>query len=217
MTRPLAAWLGAALSLVSGSAAAAAVALVTAVSGPVAREPAGGEAAAGLEAFVRLNEGDRLSLGRDARVQILFFDGGRQENWRGAGVLRVEAAAAARLEGDLKAESRVLPVAMVRQIAKTPPSDGAVAEPKVRTRSMPSGGTLESIEKNYSELRKQADPADRNPEIYLLAGYFELKEFDKIDVILKQLADDKAADPEIRMLKSLYTRAIRNARSAAAK
>jgi pentatricopeptide repeat protein len=80
---------------------------------------------------------------------------------------------------------------------------------------VPSGGTLESLEKNYAELRQKTDAADRNPELYLLAGYFELREFERVERLLRQMSEKSPNDAELRMLNALYARAIGNARMAA--
>ena len=79
---------------------------------------------------------------------------------------------------------------------------------------MPSGGTLESIERNYADLRQKADPGDRNPELYLLSGYFELREYERLERLLAQLGEKAPNDLELRTLKALYARAINNARTA---
>jgi len=109
---------------------------------------------------------------------------------------------------------KTLPAILVKQLSKTPSPDGNVKAGMIRMRSMPSGGTLESLERNYADLRKQADAGDRNPELYLLAGYFELHEYDKLDALLRDLGEKAPADQEIKALTALYKRAVNNARMA---
>ena len=206
-------WIGALLFLLSAGAWAVEVGLVTAVSGGV-RLQEETSAAGELKAFVKLREGDRLTLQGGSRLQIVFFDGGRQETWQGAGALEVGSMSSKVVKGGLQPEVRTLPTILVKQLSKTPSPDGAVKTGMIRMRSMPSGGTLESAEKNYADLRRDSAAGDRTPELYLLASYFELREFDKLQGLLRQLGEKDTKDPEISRLTALYGRAMSDAKSA---
>jgi hypothetical protein len=148
----------------SAAAWGAEVGLVTSITGRVLLQEE--KAASELKPFVKLRAGDRLTLEGAARLQVVYFDGGRQETWQGAGQLEIGARAGNALKGGLQPEVKVLPAILVKQLSKTPSADDGVKAGMVRMRSMPTGGTLESLEKNYAELRKQADAADHNPELY---------------------------------------------------
>lgn len=189
------------------------VALVTALSGAVRLQAATGQDTA-LQAFVKLQQGDRLRFNEQARVQLVLLHSGREEVWRGPGTLRVEREASTVLGGNMQPQVRQLPRLLVKQLAKTPAPDAQVRAGIVRLRGMPSGGTLASVEKNYADLRKQAGPADRNPELYLLASYFELQEYDKLKQLLTQLDEQTPGNAEVALLRSLYVRAMNNAKMA---
>ena len=206
-------WCWFALLFMSAAAWGAEVGLVTSLTGRVLLQEE--KAASELKPFVKLRAGDRLTLEGAARLQVVYFDGGRQETWQGAGQLEIGARAGNALKGGLQPEVKVLPAILVRQLSKTPSADGGVKAGMVRMRSMPSGGTLESVEKHYAELRQLADAADRNPELYLLAGYFELREFERAERLLQRMSEQSPNDPELRILNALYARAIGNARTAA--
>lgn len=207
------AWWMVGIAFLSAAAWGAEVGLVTAVSGNV-RLQEEKAAASELKSFVKLRAGDRLSMEGASRLQMVYFEGGRQETWQGAGQLEVGSGQSKVVTGSLQPEVKTLPAILVKQLSKTPSPDGNVKAGMVRMRSMPSGGTLESVEKNYADLRKQAEAGDRNPELYLLAGYFELREFDKVDALLKQMGEKSPGDQEVRALAALYKRAIGNARMA---
>jgi len=207
------AWWMVGLAFVSAGAWGAEVGLVTAVSGNV-RLQEDKAAASELKSFVKLRAGDRLTMEGAARLQMVYFEGGRQETWRGAGQLEVGSGQSKVVSGSLQPEVKTLPAILVKQLSKTPSPDGNVKAGMVRMRSMPSGGTLASVEKNYADLRKQAEAGDRNPELYLLAGYFELREYDKLDALLRDMAGKSPDDLEVRTLTALYKRAVANARMA---
>lgn len=205
-------WLGTVLMLLSAGAWAVEVALVTAASGNIRLQEE--KSASELKSFIKLREGDRLTLQGNARLQIVFFDGGRQETWQGAGALEVGSASSKALKGGLQAEVKTLPAILVKQLSKTPSPDGSVKTGMIRMRSMPATATLESVEGNYADLRKQAEAADRSPELYLLASYFELREFDRLEGALKQLREKSPGDAQLAALSALYARAVGDAKAA---
>lgn len=207
-------WWVACLACLSTAAWSAEVGLVTAVAGSVRLQEEEKKAESELKPFVKMRPGDRLTLEDAARLQMVYFDGGRQETWRGTGQLEVGAGSSRVVRGSLQPDVRTLPAILVKQLSKTPSPGDSVKAGMIRMRSMPTGGTLESVEKNYAELRRQADAADRNPELYLLAGYFELREYDKLDALLGELGGKAPGDPEIKALTALYKRAVGNARMA---
>lgn len=203
-------WLGG--LLLASLAWGAEVGLVTSLAGKATLQEE--KTASELKPFVKLRAGDRLALGGGTRLQLVYFEGGRQETWQGAGQLEVGAGASKVLKGGLQPEVKILPAILVKQLSKTPSADGNVKAGMVRMRSIPSGGTLESVEKTYADLRQKADAADRNPELYLLSGYFELREFERVEQLLRKMDEKAPGDMEVRMLKSLYARAISNAKMA---
>ncbi|MBZ0126718.1 MAG: hypothetical protein K8F32_10135 [Rhodocyclaceae bacterium] len=206
-------WWMAVLACFSWVASAAEVGMVTSVAGSV-KLLEENKAERALMPFVKLRPGDRLTMEGASRLQLVYFDGGRQETWQGAGRLEVGAKASEAVQGGLQPEVKILPPILVKQLSKTPSADGNVKAGMIRMRSMPSGGTLDSVERHYAELRKQAGASDRNPELYLLAGYFELREYDKLDALLRDMAGKSPDDLEVRTLTALYKRAVANARMA---
>ena len=204
-------WIGILLILLSAGASAVEVGLVTAVSGNVTLQE-DKSTASEIKPFIKLREGDRLTLQSKSRLQVVFFDGGRQETWQGAGALEVGSVSSKAVKGGVQAEVRTLPAILVKQLSKTPSPDGAVKTGMIRMRSMGTAGTLESLESNYADLRKQVEASDRSPELYLLSGYLELREFDKLEGILKQMRESNPADSQVATLGALYSRAVSSAK-----
>lgn len=208
-------WLGSVLLvLLSMGASAAEVALVTAASGNVKLQE-GKAAASELKPFIKVREGDRLLMEGASRLQVVYFEGGRQETWSGRGALEVGSVSSKAIKGTMQPEIKTLPAILVKQLAKTPAQDGNVKTGMIRMRSMPPYDRLETVEKNYDEMRKQAVAGDLNPELYLLASYFELREFDKLEALLRQLNEKASETQELAALNMLYARAIRDAKSTA--
>lgn len=201
------------LALLSGALGAAEVALVTALSGKATVQEEKGTPGE-LKAFVKLREGDRLMLGDAARVQLVFFESGRQETWQGAATLSVGAAGSTSQSSGQHAEIKNLPAILVRQLSKTPSDGGNVKTGMIRVRSMAPNDRLESVEQNYGDMRRQAASGDRTPELYLLASYLEMREFDRLESLLARLVDESPGDAQIADLKALYGPASAAAKAA---
>lgn len=192
--------------LFSWSALAADVGIVTALSGSVQLQE-GIEPAHDIKAFIKLRENDKLTLKANTRLQIVYFEKGGQETWQGAGVLRLGSASSQLLQGNAQVARKTLPLILVNQLTKTPALDRGRAG-MVRVRAMHSPDELETLEKNYAALRKEVPAAERSPELFLLAGYFDLKEFEKLKIHLNQLVQNNPDDSEIKALQAHYAKAM---------
>lgn len=198
------------LVCVSASAFAAEAGLVTALSGN-AKLKDDKSVITELKPFVKLKEGDRVIMDGVARVQVVYFEGGRQETWLGSGELAIGGTTSKVLKGNLQSETKTLPAILVKQLTKTPSAEGNVKTGMIRLRSIPSREKTEAAESEYARLRSQADESDRNPELYLLSSYLELHEYDKLESFLKQLGEKYPNDSQILALTALYTKAANEA------
>ncbi len=193
---------------------AAEVALVMSVQGRVVRL---GDAAAPVpalvEAFVKLKEGDRLSLEKDTRLQLVYFENGRQETWSGPG--RVELTAREGKASDLPpAQVKLLPLVMARQLARTPALDSQGRGGVTRLRAIHGPDAMAKLEGTYQDLKTRATRDDLAPEVYLLSGLYEMRELDRVEKVLSDLQQGWPNNPEAALLISLYRKAVKNARES---
>lgn len=153
-------------------------------------------------AFLKVALGDRLLLvGRDARVQIVYFETSRQEVWKGEGI--VEIASGEGRSSALQAEIRKLPPLVARQLVKTPASGQHGKSGMVTVRSL-SSDTVESLEKQYQEFRGAAAEGDATPELFLLTGLMEMKEFERAQKALEGLRAKAPATPALAAVISHF-------------
>jgi len=199
------------LALVSTQGLATEVGLVTAVSGNVKWQDEK-SSVTDLKPFVKVREGDQLMLKGAARVQLVYFESACQETWQGAGVFEVGASSSKTVKGSQQPEVKSLPAILVKQLSKTPSPDGNVKSGMIRVRSMQP--TVDSVERDYTEMRKQAESADRNPELFLLASYFDLREYAKLEALLGKMSEGSPGSPDLSALNTLYSRAISAAKAA---
>ena len=200
--------------LVLGSAAHAAadVALITALDGKVARATVAG--AQDMEAFVKLKAGDVLNTVKGASVQIVYFENGRQESWSGVGKLEITPTEG-RATGLPAPQVKQLPLIIVKQMARTPTLDSQGRAGVTRLRAIATPEAITTLDETYKKMRAEAPREDLNPELYLLAGMFELKQLDRVEKTLNELKQAQPANNQVKMLASLYGKALRDARAAA--
>lgn len=185
------------------------VALVMSVQGKVSRLA---EAApVPVEAFVKLKEGDRLTLEKGARLQLAYFDNGRQETWSGPGRLDL-ASREGKADGLAAPEVKMLPLVMARQLARTPALDGQGRGGVTRLRAVHGPDAMTKLEDTYHDLKTKAGPNDLGPEMYLLSGLFELRELERVERVLGDLQQERPKNSEAALLVSLYKKAVKNAR-----
>lgn len=184
-------------------------ALVTAMQGGVTRVAPGSPQP--LQAFVKLKHGDLLALEKTAKVQVVYFDSGRQETWAGGGRLEITSAGGVAY-GLAEPQVKTLPPVMVKQIAKTPSLDSQGRAGMMRLRSVATAQDIAKVEENYRRMRLEADRSDLNPELYLLSSMFELRELDRVEQALSDLQKSRPGNPEVGLLVALYQKAVRNAR-----
>lgn len=190
------------------------VALITSLQGTATLATSAGHQP--LQAFMQLRQGDLLSLGKGARLQIVYFESGRQEIWQGAGG-RIEILASAGKAFALPdPEVKILNGVVAKQIGRTPAMDSQGRVAAVRLRAIATPEAVSKLENTYRQMRMEAVRGDLNPELFLLSGLYEMRLLDRVEQTLTELQRGRQGDPEVGLVVSLYQKAIRNARESRA-
>ena len=169
------------------------VGMLTQVAGTVEVVSAGGGKQNAIP-FLKVAVGDRLTLGQNAQVHLVFFDSSHQEVWKGSGV--VEIGADAGHSKTLQAVTKKLPPLVARQLIKTPASGQQGATGMVTVRSL-SSDTIESLQKQYQEVKAETSPKDTTPEVFLMTGLLEMKEYEYAATMLNNFRGDLKNRPEL--------------------
>ncbi|HCC53729.1 MAG TPA: hypothetical protein DEQ20_02195 [Desulfobulbaceae bacterium] len=193
---------------------AAESALITAVKGAVWVEDAKHEHIA-LRTFIKLHEGDNLQLGENASLQLIYFKSANQETWLGPGNIVIGEDKSKAITTQLQPQIKHLSTQFTTQLAKTPTTDSRGKIAVVRTRAFGPSANIEQVKRTYIDMCAKSEANDRNPELYLLSAYFEIKEYELVRETLTQLEARYPDYPEVKLLKSLYAKAINNAKMAA--
>ena len=185
--------------------AASEVALVTSVEGKV------NGATGPLSAFAKLSQGETLTLSSNAKVALVFLGNGRQENWAGKGRLEIKE------EGGHSSNlppptSQQLPLIMVKQLARTPGLDSQERAGALRLRSAAVVDAVARVDATYRQAREVSPANDRTPELYLLSGLFELRQYNRVAEVLQGLREKYPDSMEVQQLSSRYLKALQAAK-----
>lgn len=163
-----------------------------------------------LMSFDRIAAGELLLL-ENARLTLLYLQTGRQESYRGSG--RIELGMEKSHPDGLPApETRMLPVFVAKQIARTPLSLARGGGKAPRMRAIAPMAALTKIEQTYRRMRLEAAQGDLTPEMYRLSALFEAKAYDAVQAAVNDLEMSRNNNSEAKLLISLYRKALTNAR-----
>ncbi len=198
------------LLLISSSVLADTV-LITSLSGAITLEGTDGKAR--LDSFMRLKSGDRITLDKAASLSLLFIESGRQENWQGTGSVSIGNSAGQIAAGKPIVQVKQIPADIARQMNRMPSNtqDGRVG--MLRMRSVPSHDAVARLERRYSELREAGAPGDLTADLFLLAGLFDLRQYERVRSELDRLSRDFPRNANVAELRELYLRTLPEAES----
>ena len=200
----LLAMLASCLSLFAQAQAPAA--MVLSVEGDVSVEVLGKPAK--LDAFTRLLEGDRVKLGKSAKLSLIYTRSSRQESWVGPGAILAGSAESTTVNGQPQVEVKQLPAKVAQMMAHTPSADSTGKAGMVRLRAIKSESSLAKLEQDYQQLKLERAPASLTPEIFYLAGLFEHGEYEQVRNLISELLASAPENTQIQRLHLLYNDAL---------
>ena len=171
------------LALCGSAFAWADVGMITQVNGDVSITTGGNTHA--VVPYVKVNTGDKLTLAQGARLQLVYFGNGRQEVWKDQGQVEVGSLDS---KSANKPDIAQLPPLVALQLSKMAVTGQQGKAGMVRMRSM---GASEALDRQYGDLKRNSPADDTTPEVYLLSGLIEIKDYKRARSILAEL-DGKA-------------------------
>lgn len=157
--------------------------------------------------FMKVRSGDKMTLGKDAKIQVVYFENGRQESWIGAAKLTIGANESTPAAGATPPQVKKLPAVVLKQLTRAPT---VVSDLKSRTgmimvRSLPMT-KMRELDENYAALRKEAAEDDVTPELYLLSGLHELKLYRDMKPVLEEMRKRQPNNPEVQAVYDHYSK-----------
>lgn len=183
------------------------VGLVNMLSGDVSYTSEGA-ASAKVQPYMKVRQGDRFSVPAGAAVRVVFFQGGRQETWKGPANFK---AGAQQGEGGTPTEVTVLPSSVPQKIAQIPELiqiaklgrsggvavRGAAKAPRLTTEQQ---AEVKAAKDTYGKLRNQAGSDDITPELYLYSVLQDYLLYQDMKPVVDEMAKRQPNSAEVQEL-----------------
>ena len=201
--------LAAAAALAAASAFAADdVGLINHMIGDVSY--ASGGATAKAKPFMKLREGDRVSVPSGALVRVVYFQGGRQESYSGpAGFTAGKQESS--VQSGAKPQVSTLPAGVSQKIAQTPElvaiaklgRSGGVAvrglgDPKRLTPQQQA--EVRQAHQTYDQIRKGAAADDITAELYLYSVLQDHLLYSDMKPVVAEMQKRQPGNPDVQVM-----------------
>ena len=167
-----------------------------------------GAAAAKAQSFMKVRQGDRFTVPAGAAVRVVYFQGGRQETWKGPASFK---AGARQGEGGTPTEVTVLPASVPQKIAQVPEliqiaklgRSGGVAvrgAAKAPRLSAEQQAEVKAAKDTYGKLRSQLGADDITPELYLYSVLQDYLLYDDMRPVVDEMSKRQPTSTEVQEL-----------------
>jgi hypothetical protein len=207
--------IGAAWLAMAGLASAqnADVGLVNMLNGEVNYASEGASSAGSkAQAFMKVRQGDRFTVPAGAQMRVVYFDGGRQETWKGPAAFKAGAKGSDATSGS-PSEVATLPSTVPQKIAQVPEllqiaklgRSGGVAvrgagkAPRLTTEQL---AEVTAAKDTYRKMRAQSPADDITPELYLYSVLQDYLLYDDMKPVVDEMAKRQPGNGEIQELAS---------------
>ncbi len=182
------------------------VGLVNLVVGDVMFMPSAGTPAK-VQAFMRLRDGDRVTVPAGGQVRVVYFEGARQERWSGPASFR-----AARTQGEpitgKPTDVQVLPATVPQRISRVPElmQNAKLGGIQVRgltgrqQSSIVQQETVREAKVTYQKLRGEMPADDITPELFLYAALEEFLLYEDMKTVVEEMLRRQPGSEDVRAL-----------------
>lgn len=156
-----------------------------------------------MVSMIKMRENDRVEIGANSKLQIVYLANGLVETWQGAASFVVGANKSARSSGS-EPTSRKLPMSMVESLARGPQVLSDVRQRTGMTVSRSIGrqnSDVSAARKRYELARSQTSADDVLPEIALFIELYEAREYTEADSVLEAALK---RSPDDQVLKDIH-------------
>jgi len=185
------------------------VGLVNKLSGEVTHQ-SGTAAPVRTQAFMKVRDGDRFTLPAGTELRVVYFQGGRQETWKGPGVFRAGTQQSEAVSGS-PAEVSTLPSTVPHRMSQIPELiqiarlgrsggvqvRGAGKAPRLTAEQK---SELSDARATYSKLRVTAAADDVTPELYLYSVLQDYLLYDEMKPVAADMLKRQPANADLQTL-----------------
>jgi hypothetical protein len=191
------------------SAQSSDVGLVNQLAGEVSYTGQGG-AQSKAQAYMKMRQGDRFTLPAGAQLRVVYFNGGRQETWKGPASFKSGTQQSEALSGQV-AETTQLRSGVAQKIAQVPNlvqiaklgRSGGIA---VRGGGKPGRLTAEQqaevsqAKTAYAQMRQKASAEDITPELYYYSVLQDHLLYDDMKAVTEEMLKRQPNNTEAQEL-----------------
>jgi len=185
------------------------VGLLNQLSGDVSYAGQGGTQSK-AQAFMKVREGDRFTLPAGAQLRLVYFNGSRQETWKGPASFKAGTRQSEALSGQAT-DTAQLPSGVAQKIAQVPNlvqiaklgRSGGIA---VRGGGKPGRLSAEQqaevsqAKANYMQMRQKASAEDITPELYYYAVLQDNLLYQDMKTVTDEMLKRQPNNPEAQEL-----------------
>lgn len=198
------------MGMASGAARAQAVAeavdvgLVSQVAGAVTYSGSG-SGNQPVRAFMRIRQGDRITLPAGSSLRLIYTSSGRQETWQGPASLRAGPISSENLGGKPPVV-QALPASVPQRMARVPDLvtgarlGGIVVRGSGAGRPAKPSPEVEKARALYQTMRAEASADDVTPELFLIAVLQENGLVDELQSVTQEMLKRQPGTPEVKEL-----------------
>jgi hypothetical protein len=191
-----------------GAFAADDVGLVNSMSGDVSYTSAGATAKA--KPYMKIREGDRISVAAGAQARVVYFQGGRQESYSGPAAFTAGKTQSSVQKGAQPQVSK-LPAGVPQKIAQTPElvaiaklgRSGGVAVRGVggdKRLTPQQQAEVRQAHQTYDEMRKTASTDDITPELYLYSVLQDHLLYGEMKPVVAEMQKRQPSNPDVQAM-----------------
>jgi hypothetical protein len=193
----------------SANAQSSHVGLVNQLSGDVAYAGQGG-AQSKAQAFMKVRQGDHFTLATGAQLRVVYFNGSRQETWKGPASFKAGTQQSEAVSGQA-AEAAQLPSGVAQKIAEVPNlvqiaklgRSGGIAVRgggKPGRLSSEQQAEISQAKATYTRMRQKAPAEDITPEFYFYSVLQDHLLYDEMKPVTDEMLKRQPNNPEAQEL-----------------
>jgi len=185
------------------------VGLVNMLSGNVTYQSQGA-AASKAQAFMKVRQGDKINVSNGAQVRIVYFQGGRQETWKGPATFTAGMQSSQAQSGQ-PAQIATLPSTVPQKIAQVPEliqiarlgRSGGVAVRgggKAPRLTAEQQSEVAQAKDTYKKMRAGTSVDDITPELYLYSVLQDYLLYNDMRPVVQEMSKRQPNSPEVQEL-----------------
>lgn len=186
--------------------ASADVGLVNQLQGDVSYQGAGAPAAKAT-AFMKVREGDAFTVPAGGVLRVVYFDGGRQETWKGPASFKAGPKAGDAQSGKPEVSqvpggvpAKLSQTADVIQIAKLGRAGGVTVRGFPPKLTAAQAAEVAQAKKTYESWKSNSAADDIAPEMYLYTVLQDHMLYDDMKAVVKTMQDKQPNSQEVQAL-----------------